>query len=132
MKVYMLKVYLGKKIKKRPQSWRLIEIGGDDTLANLHDAIFDAYNRRIERYSEFIIRREIYLFPTDSSGEFESALFTDIDTLNLSPGDSFRYLFDYMTEVWHMVEVINIEDRPELKEFSWRVVEIHDTPFAVT
>jgi hypothetical protein len=51
MRVYTLKVYRGGVPKKRPDTpWRKIGIAGTRTLDDLHEAIFDAFDRDDESH----------------------------------------------------------------------------------
>jgi len=123
MLTYTLKVYRGKSPQKQPKVYRLIEAAATHTLAELHDSIMEAFDRDNEGYSEFIVKGKTYLFPADDAGEFGDALFTDIASLNLAPGDTLRYLFDYRRGLWHVIEVTGVEERADWSEDEWpRVV----------
>src|SRR5262245_48524928 len=69
-RVYTLEVFLQsgpvtrKFVKKTPVVSRTFEVRGDQTLKDLHDAIFDAFNRKEEHMYEFQFGKG----PMDSSG----------------------------------------------------------------
>lgn len=60
--------------------------------------------------------------PVDDTGEFGDAMFTEIGSLKLAVGDRFEYLFDYRREVWHVIEVVGIENRHDWNKDNWPLV----------
>ncbi|MCK4506478.1 MAG: hypothetical protein KAW14_12755 [Candidatus Aegiribacteria sp.] len=110
-----------------------IAIRGDQTLKDLHDAIFEAFNREEEHlYSFFfpdkptkskrtIIKSTEYTI-TGMADEFfdeerNDASEATIQSLNLRMKQKFYYLFDWGDEWWHEVTFegvkdIRIEDLP--------------------
>jgi hypothetical protein len=138
-KIYKLQVYLiggplpakfgGKEIS------RIIEIRGDQTLEDLHHAIFDAYNRFDDHLYEFQFGKR----PHDPKGKryvldtvLETAdddpryagdvARTTIDSLNLQVGQPFGYWFDYGAEWWHQIHLEAI-GKPAPKVIYPRVVK---------
>jgi hypothetical protein len=122
-RIYTLDVYLtdgpvprayeGKVISRK------IQILGEQTLHELHEAIFDAYDRFEEHLYEFNLgegprdRSEVYFYSggwdagDEGAGDPEE---TTIDSLDLEVGQRFGYVFD-MGDYWeHVVEVITIEE----------------------
>jgi hypothetical protein len=97
---------------------RVIEIRGDQTLDQLHDAIFKAYDRWDEHLYEFQFGKRPY-DPNGPnygvSGEDESekgerdARTTTLDDLGLKTGRAFGYWFDFGDDWYHQVQVDRIE-----------------------
>ncbi|MDP8214181.1 MAG: plasmid pRiA4b ORF-3 family protein [Candidatus Euphemobacter frigidus] len=115
--VFVFKVAL--KYAKR--IWRRIAIPGDHTLADLHDAIFDAFDRFDEHLYSFYFtanpssksRSRLrgvpeYTHPHSQTGNNAAA--TRISSLRLNLKDRFEYLFDYGDDCWH--EITLEETRP--------------------
>lgn len=111
--------------KKNPVISRTIQIRGDQTLEDLHHAIFDAFDRWDEHLYEFQFGKG----PMDPkgpryvlSGEFDMDVGmknqpagrvdqTTIDSLGLEVGRSFGYWFDFGDDWWHQVNVEAVEDK---------------------
>src|SRR6266849_6707890 len=100
---------------------RTIQIRGDQTLHDLHRAIFKAYDRWGHHLYEFNVgksprdRSRLYVFSggfgpiKDSCGDPEV---TTIDSLGLQEGKHFGYIVD-MGDYWpHELEVSAIEQGP--------------------
>jgi len=105
--------------------WRKVAIRGGQTLHDLHDIIFDAFNREEEHlYSLYIpspfnkskskrviLRSAIeYTHPYNLEQSFmndmpEDATTAPIDTLNLFEKQKLLYLFDFGDEWWHEITV---------------------------
>jgi hypothetical protein len=97
---------------------RTIEIRGDQTLAQLHDAIFQAYDRCDQRLYEFQFGKR----PFDPDGPNygipegppaknrpKDARTTKLDDLGLKPERVFGYWFDFGDGWYHQVQVERIE-----------------------
>lgn len=134
MKVYTFNVYLGGAPQKRPTPpWRRIEIADSRTLDDLHEAIFDAFDRPDEAqpYTFYLGKWKAdrcegikYTSPEGmASGSERNAAETGIAGLGLRVGDHLRYLFDF--DWWHVVELMDIEERAEGSLKYPRVVEKH-------
>ena len=131
MRLYTLEVFLlsgpitEKFAKKNPVVSRTIQIRGDQTLEDLHHAIFDAFGRWEEHMYEFQFgkgpmdpKAPRYVLP--SAFEIESGEDnppagrvdqTTIESLGLKVGDSFGYWFDFGDDWWHQINVEAIEDK---------------------
>ncbi len=103
---------------------RKIEIRGDQTLRDLHCAIFDAFDREDEHMYEFQVggkgpmdpkARRYVLRPADEAALGGAAAGdvrrTAIDSLGLALGKPFGYWFDYGDDWWHQVDVVAIEEK---------------------
>jgi hypothetical protein len=97
---------------------RTIEIRRDQTLAQLHDAIFQAYDRWDEHLYEFQFGKR----PFDPDGPNYGiadgrprknrpgdARTTKLDDLALQPGRVFGYWFDFGDDWFHQIQVERIE-----------------------
>ena len=103
---------------------RTIEARGGHTLADLHGAIFDAFDRYEEHLYEFQIGGKRPMDPkarrygpamgmvdpfgeTDGSADAEK---TTLDSLGLATGDVFGYWFDFGDDWWHQIGVLAIAE----------------------
>jgi hypothetical protein len=131
MNIYTLEVFITsgpvseKFVKKNPVMSRTIEICGDQTLEELHNAIFKAFNRFDNHLYEFQIggkgpndlKARRYGFPAyqdEADDDFKLAgdvKRTIIDALNLKKDDVFGYWFDFGDDWRHQVNVIEIEQK---------------------
>lgn len=143
MKVYCIKVALfyNKRI------YRNIEILENQHLADLHNFIFEAFDRYDEHlYSFFLTRKAIkntnYIYdypeithPMNLEGfsgfahkkrrNAEKTKFRDLD---LDEKDKFYYLFDFGDDWWHELSVLKIEDASGLKGYPKITKKIGDSP----
>jgi hypothetical protein len=130
-RIYTLEVFIingpisEKFVKKNPVISRTIQIRGDQTLKDLHEAIFDAFDRWDEHLYEFQFGKG----PTDlegpryvlseafdedrdghrpPAGQVED---TTIESLGLKVGRRFGYWFDFGDDWWHQINVEAIEDK---------------------
>jgi len=136
VRLYTLEVFIisgpitEKFAKKNPVISRTIQIRGDQTLQDLHHAIFDAFGRSDEHMYEFQFgkgpmdpKAPRYVLPTaygSESGEKNPPAGrvdqATIESLGLAVGRSFGYWFDFGDDWWHQINVEAIEDRvPEGK-----------------
>jgi hypothetical protein len=125
----------------RKSIWRRMALRGTQTLDDLHEAIYDAFDRYDEHLYSF------YFPPPGSkgrtrmrdgdeytcSGTFEGpwgdewdAKSTDVKlaALGLTPKRKFYYLFDFGDEWWHEITVEKT-DAPAEKGKYPRVLETH-------
>ena len=98
---------------------RVIEIRGDQTLHQLHGAIFSAYDRWDDHLYEFQLGKR----PFDPEGPNYSlqirkergknnggdAKTTKLDDLNLQPERVFGYWFDFGDDWYHQIQVERVE-----------------------
>ena len=126
--------------RKNRKISRTIEAGGDHTLADLHRAIFVAFDREDEHMYEFQLGGKRPMDPkarrygppmamVDPFGEAEGsadAERTTLDSLGLDTGDVFGYWFDFGDDWWHQIEVLAIAEgasRGRLPKVTRRVGE---------
>jgi len=121
--IYTFKVNL----KDTPGIWRKIEIKGDQTLHQLHKAIFKAFDRFDEHLYAFFLSNK----PWDSSTEYglpdsesnaKNAQRTRIDSLGLQAKKSFLYLFDFGDEWWHSIKLLSVREEELVGKYP-RIVE---------
>ena len=110
-------------VKKNGTVCRTIEIGGGRTLSDLHDAIFEAFDREEEHLYEFQVggkgpmdpEARRYMPDVDTSLGLPGpdvdgdAARTVIDSLGLKPGDAFGYWFDFGDDWRHQIDVVAVE-----------------------
>jgi len=113
-----------KFIKKNKVVCRTIQIRGDQTLEDLHYAIFDAFDREDEHMYEFQIggkgpmdpKAKRYVLPMavdDQFGEKKpvGTVNASISSLGLREGDTFGYWFDFGDDWWHQINVVSIKEK---------------------
>jgi hypothetical protein len=110
-------------LKKNRIISRTVQIRGDQTLEELHDVIFDAFNRFDPHMYEFQIggkgpmdpKARRYVLP----GALEEPIpgprkpagdvaHTTVGSLGLKVGDAFGYWFDFGDDWWHQISVVTI------------------------
>ena len=120
--LYVVSVFLqsgpiSKKFASKEVS-RVIEIRGDQTLEQLHDAIFKAYDRSDEHLYEFQFGKRPFdpdgpnygvPGPKRSKKKDGDACTTKLDDLGLNEGRAFGYWFDFGDDWYHQVQVDRIE-----------------------
>jgi hypothetical protein len=97
---------------------RVIEIRGDQTLEQLHDTIFQAYDRSDQHPYEFQFGKRPFdpdgpNFGGDSPKSKKKgdgdARTIKLDDLNLKPGRAFGYWFDFGDGWFHHVQIDRID-----------------------
>lgn len=120
---YLFKVNL----KGAKRIWRTIVLQGDQTLHDLHELIFAAFDRYDEHLYSFYfpkacigarkvrarVREYTAPFVMEDPGPFDdgtrlNAAGTILDDLRLRVGQRFEYLFDFGDSWWHEVSVEQI------------------------
>ncbi|HYB73424.1 MAG TPA: plasmid pRiA4b ORF-3 family protein [Candidatus Sulfotelmatobacter sp.] len=116
-----------KFVKKNRVISRTIQVRGDQTLQQLHRAIFHAFDREEEHMYEFQIGGKGPMDPKARSYVLPMAmddLFTDkppagdvtrttIAPLGLKVNDAFGYWFDFGDDWWHQINVVAIDAQVE-------------------
>jgi len=115
--IFLLSGPTSKKFANKEIS-RVIEVRGDQTLEELHHAIFKAYDRSDEHLYEFQLGKRPFVPDRPNYGVARSqrrkkgrgdARTTKLDDLDLTPGRVFRYRFDFGDDWFHQVQVDRIE-----------------------
>ena len=121
---------------------RKIEIRGDQTLEDLHLAIFDAFDREEDHLYEYQIggkgpndpKAVRYSTPDplknfeELSKSYNNASATTIDSLKLKIDDVFGYWFDFGDDWWHQINVGSIKSRPSTGEYPKVIERIGESP----
>jgi hypothetical protein len=123
--LYTLEVFLTSGLiterfaRKNPVISRTIQMRGDQTLEDLHEAIFEAYDRFDPHLYEFQFGKRPmegprYVLPmTPELGDDNpyAGLVdeTTIESLGLKKGRAFGYWFDFGDDWWHQINVEAIE-----------------------
>jgi hypothetical protein len=120
LSVSLLSGPLSKKFQNKA-ILREIEIRGDQSLDDLHDAIFKAYERWDDHLYEFQFGKRPFDPAGPNYGIMDSgrssakgkkvgdARTTNLDDLGLTPGRAFGYWFDFGDDWFHQVQVERIE-----------------------
>jgi hypothetical protein len=126
LEVFLLSGPITKKFaKKNPVVSRTIQMPGDQTLEDLHHAIFDAFDRFDEHMYEFQFGKgpmdpkgPRYVLPSAYETDLEDEKRpvgrvdqTTLDSLGLKVGDRFGCWFDFGDDWWHQINVEAIEDK---------------------
>jgi hypothetical protein len=116
---------------------RRIAIRGEQTLHELHEAIFQAFGRWEEHQYEFNLgptpmdRSQIYSADGEWDGEEDTignAATTPLDALHLEVGRRFGYLFD-MGDNWaHVLDVVSITVNPGKGKYPRVVKKVGPSP----
>lgn len=148
MNIYTLEVFIisgpiGEKFaKKNRVISRTIEIRGDQTLEELHNAIFKAFDRFDEHMYEFQVggkgphdpKAKKYGIPVRGDGMFEelhmtgSAEQTTLDDLKLKQDQSFGYWFDFGDDWWHQINVAAIEQKTPKSKYPKVTKKVGQSP----
>lgn len=110
--------------KENPVISRTIQIRGDQTLEDLHHAIFAAFDRSDEHMYEFTFgkgpmdpKARRYVLPDalviqqdQPNPPVGRVDLTTIESLDLKVDDRFGYWFDFGDDWWHQINVEAIED----------------------
>ena len=131
VRLYTLEVFLlsgpitEKFAGKNPVVSRTIQVRGDQTLQDLHHAIFDAFGRWEEHMYEFQFgKRQMdpkarrYVLPNAleiQKGQPNPPIGrvdeTTLDSLDLKVSDRFGYWFDFGDDWWHQINVEAVEEK---------------------
>ena len=128
-----------KFLKRNPEISRTIQIRGDQTLEDLHDAIFDAFDRFDEHMYEFQLGKG----PNDPKGKryvlpiaFDphepnvagNTAETTIESIGLKVKQAFGYWFDFGDDWWHQIKVAAIDDKVPTGKYPKVVKRVGKSP----
>jgi hypothetical protein len=126
--------------KKNKSVVRTIEIRGDQTLEDLHEAIFAAFDRDDAHMYEFQFGKRPmdpkgprYVLPMAADDDFGPPIAgtvdtTTIDALGLKVGRHFGYWFDFGDDWHHQIDVVKIDDGPPSGEYPRVVKRVGESP----
>ncbi len=121
-------------LRQNPSVERTIEIRSDQTLEDLHEAIFAAFDRFDEHMYEFQIggkgphdpdakryalpmaleyEADMATLPSKRKSPKPGTVDATIGSLGLKQNDIFGYWFDFGDDWWHQIEVLNISCPPD-------------------
>ena len=141
--LYVMKVLLidgpvtEKFINKNPEVSRTIEIKGSNTLKDLHDILFTAFNRKEAHMYEFQVggngpndphARRYGLNQAVDPELAGSVNSTTIAALGLAIDEFFGYWFDFGDDWWHQVHVISISDDAPTKKYPCITQKVGASP----
>lgn len=130
--IFVVKVALS----GRKSVWRRIALRGTQTLDDLHEAIFDAFDRDDEHLYSFYFPkpgskgrariRDAEEYTCSYAADELGAKSTEVKlkSLGLTPKRKFHYLFDFGDEWWHEITVEQTDGPAEKGEYP-RVLEKH-------
>jgi hypothetical protein len=130
---------------ENPTVSRAIQIRGDQTLEDLHWAIFDAFDRFDEHLCEFQFgsrpqgrKNKRYVLPMDMEDPWlgfggpeetpEDLTRTTIESLGLRRRRRFWYWFDFGDDWWHRIEVVDVDDTVPRGKFPKVVKRVGKSP----
>jgi len=131
-----------KFVKANPVISRTIQIRGDQTLQDLHKAIFDAFDRFDEHMYEFQLggkgpadpKADRYVLPVMLDGPYDDGTAagdltrTAISSLGLKVDQVFGYRFDFGDNWWHQIDVAAIHDETPRGRYPKVIKTIGDSP----
>ncbi len=110
-------------IEQNPSVIRTLEIKGSQTLQDLHQIIFKAFDREEEHLHEFQIGGEApqdpkadrygpqpMMMPLPGEEPVGDVATTTIASLGLAVDEPFGYWFDFGDDWWHQINVVSISD----------------------
>lgn len=124
--------------KKKQSVVRTIQIRGDQTLEQLHDAIFDAFDRYDEHMYEFQMGQgpmdqdgSTYVLPEADDGDPQvlgTVDQTTIDSMGLEVGRQFGYWFDFGDDWHHQIGVVAIDEGPAEGKYPQVIKSVGESP----
>jgi hypothetical protein len=146
-RLYTLEVFIiggpiiEKFAKRNPVISRTIKIQGDQTLEDLHYAIFDAFDRWEQHMYEFQFGKgpndpkgKRYVLPGAFEGRSRTQNIagnvaeTTIDSLGLTVDQAFGYWFDFGDDWWHQINVVAIDDKAPKGKYPKVVKRVGKSP----
>jgi len=121
---------------------RTIQIRGGQTLEDLHEAIFQAFDRFDEHLYEFQIGGKrpmdpsarrfslpmVMKSPFGDEEETADATRTAIGSIGLKRKEIFCYWFDFGDDWWHQIEVVSIDETIPKGRFPKVIKKIGKSP----
>jgi Plasmid pRiA4b ORF-3-like protein len=128
--------------QKNPVVSRTIRMTGAQTLADLHDAIYDAFDREEEHMYEFqfgkkpmdrnarryTIGEEAPFDLFEEGDEAGDVAETTLDSLGLKARNRFFYWFDFGDDWWHRIDVLSVSDEVPPGQYPAVTERVGDSP----
>jgi len=127
--------------KKNPVISRTIQIRGNQTLVQLHQAIFRAFDRKEDNMYEFQfggkgpmdLQARRYVFPgamdpfsaRKPAGDVAA---TSLGSLGLKAGAIFGYWFDFGDDWWHQINVVSVLEQVQPGKYPKVVQKVGASP----
>ena len=142
MRSYHLKV----SIFGTPKVYRILEVSENSSFSDLHEAIFDAYDRYDPHLYSFFLTgkdtknmRAIIQAPEithpQNTEDFmgygqrkRSAAKTRLKDVGLAPKDVFHYLFDFGDDWWHRIRVEGVLESTAKRKYIKIVKSVGPSP----
>jgi hypothetical protein len=130
-------------VKENPLVVRTIEIRGDQSLEQLHEALFAAFDREEEHMYEFQLgsraphdpKRKRYVLPRvfkeatpGPHSPLGTVTRTTIGSLELKVEQAFGYWFDFGDDWWHEIKVIAIEEEVPKGKYPRMTKRVGESP----
>ncbi|MHB9030309.1 MAG: IS1096 element passenger TnpR family protein [Candidatus Latescibacterota bacterium] len=148
VRVYTLEVSLASGplkesfYEENPVISRSIQIRGNQTLEDLHDVIFTAFDREDDSMYEFQLGKNahdrssgFYVLPSEMlrkavKGKIIAGDVTQtrIDSLDLKRNETFSYLFDFEDDWMHDIRVAAIENEALSGKFPRVISRVGESP----
>lgn len=142
VEVFIINGPMTKKfVRKNKVVSRTIQIRGDQTLQNLHEAIFDAFDREEEHMYEFQVdgkgpmdpdaRKYGLAVPEGPFNDEKPAgdvSKTTMSSVGLKVGDTFGYWFDFGDDWWHQINVVAIDDKIPAGKYPKVTKQVGESP----
>ena len=117
----------------RPTVQRVVEARGDNTLAELDDALRNAFRHEPDHMSGFCVRvggseRPVWLATFNPFGETEEGTDHELAELNLEPGAECTYVYDFGDWIEHTVTVEAVLPSAVRVEYPRRVLRPGPAP----
>jgi hypothetical protein len=131
-----------KFVKENREISRTIQIRSDQTLEDLHYAVFEAFDREEEHMYEFQLggkgpmdpKARRYVLSVSEDYELSDhrpagdVKHTEIESLGLKVDDAFGYWFDFGDDWWHQINVAAIEDKVGRGRFPKVIKRVGKSP----
>jgi hypothetical protein len=142
MKSFLLKV----NIIGLPRVYRTLEVSENSTFSDLHEAIFDAFDRYDPHlYSFFITRKDtknirtIYQAPEITRPQNTEVFFgggppkksatrARLGDIGFAEKEVFHYLFDFGDDWWHRIRVEKVVESSAKRKYIKHVKSVGPSP----
>ncbi|MGB2823937.1 MAG: plasmid pRiA4b ORF-3 family protein [Phycisphaerae bacterium] len=128
--------------KRNPVVSRTIQIRGDQTLTDLHEAIFDAFGRDEEHMYEFQVggkrpmdpKADRYVmpmaldYPLGDSKPDGDVTCTTIGSIGLKVDQVFGYWFDFGDDWWHRITVRAVHEEAPAGKYPQVTASVGESP----
>jgi hypothetical protein len=126
--------------KKNKSVVRTIEVRGDQTLEQLHECIFAAFDRDDEHMYEFQMGKAPmdpkgarYVLSVAADDDYGPPILgtvekTTIDEMKLKVRRAFGYWFDFGDDWHHQIDVVKIDDGPGTGKYPRVVGRVGESP----